>query len=81
MKRDAGLFIHSLIWLTAHQIYALRAGCQSFRAEVLNVMTGVFVNSAIKTRERDHETLIQNKQKFTDLVQKLLGHSPKYSDA
>jgi ribulose kinase len=55
----------------------VQAGCQSFRAEVLNVMTGVFVNSAIKTRERDHETLIQNKQKFTDLVQKLLGHSPK----
>ena len=25
-------------------------------------MTGVFVNSAIKTRERDHETLIQNKR-------------------
>lgn len=41
--------------------------------QVLNVMTGVFVNSAIKTRERDHETLMQNKQKFTDLVKKLLG--------
>lgn len=38
---------------------------------VLNVMTGVFVNSAIKTRERDHETLIQNKNRFKELVSKI----------
>eukprot|EP00439_Symbiodinium_sp_Y106_P084891 s12_g26.t3 len=38
---------------------------------VLNVMTGVFVNSAIKTRERDHETLLQNKQRFKELVSKI----------
>mmetsp|Transcript_43767 Transcript_43767/g.102135 ORF Transcript_43767/g.102135 Transcript_43767/m.102135 type:complete len:527 (+) Transcript_43767:71-1651(+) len=40
---------------------------------VLNVMTGVFVNSAIKTRERDHETLMQNGQRLKDLVAKLWG--------
>ena len=38
---------------------------------VLNVMTGVFVNSAIKTRERDHETQLQNKQRFKELVSKI----------
>jgi len=35
---------------------------------VLNVITGVFVNSAIKTREKDHETLMQNMYKLKDLV-------------
>ena len=38
---------------------------------VLNVMTGVFVNSAIKTREKDHETLMQNGVRLKDLVAKL----------
>ena len=38
---------------------------------MLNVMTGVFVNSAIKTREKDHETLMQNGVRLKDLVAKL----------
>jgi len=54
------------VWVQLFHLYIAFCGFA-----VLNVMTGVFVNSAIKTRERDHETLIQNKQKFTDLVQKI----------
>eukprot|EP00439_Symbiodinium_sp_Y106_P000179 s9226_g1.t1 len=38
---------------------------------LLNVITGVFVNSAIKTRERDHETLMQHVHAFKQLVAKL----------
>jgi len=38
---------------------------------VLNVMTGVFVDSAVKTREMDHETMLQNKQAFKALVSKI----------
>ena len=50
--------------------------------QVLNVMTGVFVNSAIKTRERDHETLIQNKQKFKELVSRTSnGHLMPFSSS
>jgi len=55
-----------VIWVQLFNLYIAFCGFA-----VLNVMTGVFVNSAVKTRERDHETLIQNKQKFTDLVQKI----------
>lgn len=55
-----------MVWVQLFHAYIAFCGFA-----VLNVMTGVFVNSAIKTRERDHETLIQNKQKFTDLVQKI----------
>lgn len=51
------------------QIFHLYIAFSGFA--VLNVMTGVFVNSAIKTRERDHETLMQNKSHFKDLVSKI----------
>lgn len=52
-----------LIWVNLFHVYV--AFC-SFA--VLNVITGVFVNSAIKTREKDHETLVLHVQKFKDLV-------------
>lgn len=54
------------IWVQVFHLYIAFCGFA-----VLNVMTGVFVNSAIKTRERDHETLIQNKNRFKDLVSKI----------
>ena len=38
---------------------------------LLNVITGVFVNSAIKTRERDHETLMHHVHAFKKLVETL----------
>ena len=38
---------------------------------LLNVITGVFVNSAIKTRERDHEVLMHHVQAFRMLVENL----------
>ncbi|CAK9108820.1 unnamed protein product [Durusdinium trenchii] len=55
-----------MLWVQLFHLYIAFCGFA-----VLNVMTGVFVNSAVKTRERDHETLIQNKQKFMDLVSKI----------
>lgn len=54
------------VWVQLFHIYV--AFC-SFA--VLNVITGVFVNSAIKTREKDHETLVLHVQKFKDLVGKI----------
>lgn len=54
------------IWVQVFHLYIAFCGFA-----VLNVMTGVFVNSAIKTRERDHETLIQNKNRFKELVSKI----------
>lgn len=51
------------VWVQLFHVYV--AFC-SFA--VLNVITGVFVNSAIKTREKDHETLVLHVQKFKDLV-------------
>ena len=52
----------------------------SYAHEVLNVMTGVFVNSAIKTRERDHETLIQNKRLSVGLQKEIFRCSPTRYD-
>ena len=42
-------------WVQLFHLYIAFCGLA-----VLNVITGVFVNSAIKTREKDHETLMQN---------------------
>ena len=53
-------------WVSLFHIYIAFCGFA-----VLNVMTGVFVNSAIKTREKDHETLMQNGVRLKDLVAKL----------
>lgn len=38
--------------------------------------SGVFVNSAIKTREKDHETLVLHVQKFKDSSACLVNWSP-----
>lgn len=48
------------------QLFHLYVAFCSFA--VLNVITGVFVNSAIKTREKDHETVMLHVQKFKDLA-------------
>ncbi|CAE7463063.1 NaCP60E [Symbiodinium natans] len=40
---------------------------------VLNVMTGVFCNSAIKAAERDHDTLMQNRHEFRQLAHDLFS--------
>ncbi|CAE7240222.1 CACNA1H [Symbiodinium natans] len=50
-------------WVQLFHLYIAFCGLA-----VLNVITGVFVNSAIKTREKDHETLMQNMYKLKDLV-------------
>ena len=42
---------------SCHAIHAL---CSDVFAEVLNVMTGVFCQSAIESAERDHELILQN---------------------
>lgn len=55
-----------MAWVLLFHIYIAFCGFA-----VLNVMTGVFVNSAIKTREKDHETLMQNGVRLKDLVAKL----------
>ncbi|CAJ1379963.1 unnamed protein product [Effrenium voratum] len=60
--------LHSVGWVWVQVFHVYIAFCGF---AVLNVMTGVFVNSAIKTREKDHETLMQNKVRFRDLVSKI----------
>ncbi|CAE6973091.1 Catsper1, partial [Symbiodinium sp. CCMP2456] len=55
-----------IFWVQLFNLYIAFCGFA-----VLNVMTGVFVNSAIKTREKDHETMMQNVQRFKDLVAKV----------
>ena len=57
-----------LVWFDTA---ALSCACGAWFVPLPSVPPSVFraeVNSAIKTRERDHETLLHNKQKFKDLV-------------
>jgi len=52
-----------VIWVQFFHVYMTVGGLA-----ILNVITGVFVNSAIKTRERDQETLLRHVQQFKKLV-------------
>lgn len=51
---------------------------------VMNVITGVFCNSAIKAAERDHDmvvqALLQNRQEFKTLVSDLFGYEWRLHD-
>ncbi|CAE7676307.1 unnamed protein product [Symbiodinium sp. CCMP2456] len=50
-------------WIQLFHVYVAVGGLA-----ILNVITGVFVNSAIKTREKDQETLLRHVQTFKQLV-------------
>ncbi|CAE7810502.1 Scn11a [Symbiodinium sp. CCMP2592] len=50
-------------WIQLFHVYIAVGGLA-----ILNVITGVFVNSAIKTREKDQETLLRHVQTFKQLV-------------
>ncbi|CAJ1426573.1 unnamed protein product [Effrenium voratum] len=55
-----------MFWVQVFHVYVAFCGFA-----VLNVITGVFVNSAIKTREKDHDTLMLHVQKFKALATRI----------
>ncbi|CAJ1439989.1 unnamed protein product [Effrenium voratum] len=73
-----------LTWTEASDMLALVSPLWQLLFEVLNVMTGVFCQSAIESAERDHELILQNvaheKAKYFRAVRRLFAQLDRDND-